>query len=32
MTLRNLAVGVPTMLLCLIVQIVVVFWCVRCWR
>ena len=29
MTLRNLAVGVPVMLLCLIVQVVVVFWCVR---
>ena len=29
MTLRNLVVGVPTMLLCLIVQVVVVFWCVR---
>ena len=29
MTLRNFAVGVPTMLLCLIVQVVVVFWCVR---
>ena len=29
MTLRNFVVGVPTMLLCLIVQVVVVFWCVR---
>jgi ion channel len=29
MTLRNFAVGVPAMLLCLIVQVVVVFWCVR---
>jgi len=29
MTLRNFLVGVPTMLLCLIVQVVVVFWCVR---
>ena len=29
MTLRNFAAGVPTMLLCLIVQVVVVFWCVR---
>jgi Ion channel len=29
MTLRNLVVGVPAMLLCLIVQVVVVFWCVR---
>jgi hypothetical protein len=29
MTLRNFLVGVPTMLLCLIVQVAVVFWCVR---
>jgi hypothetical protein len=29
MTLRNFAAGVPTMLVCLVVQIVVVFWCVR---
>ena len=29
MTLRNFAAGMPTMLLCLIVQVVVVFWCVR---
>jgi hypothetical protein len=29
MTLRNFVVGVPTMVLCLIVQVVVVFWCVR---
>ena len=29
MTLRNFVVGVPTMLLCLIVQVAVVFWCVR---
>jgi len=29
MTLRNLIVGVPAMLICLIVQVVVVFWCVR---
>ena len=29
MTLRNLVVGVPAMLLCLIVQVAVVFWCVR---
>ena len=29
MTRRNFLVGVPTMLLCLIVQVVVVFWCVR---
>ena len=29
MTLRNFAAGVPAMLLCLIVQVVVVFWCVR---
>ena len=29
MTLRNFLVGMPTMLLCLIVQVVVVFWCVR---
>ena len=29
MTLRNFVVGVPTMLLCLVVQVVVVFWCVR---
>ena len=29
MTLRNLVVGVPTMLVCLIVQVAIVFWCVR---
>jgi hypothetical protein len=29
MTLRNLAVGVPAMVICLIVQVAVVFWCVR---
>jgi hypothetical protein len=29
MTLRNFLVGVPAMLLCLLVQIAVVFWCVR---
>ncbi len=29
MTLRNFVVGVPVMLLCLIVQVGVVFWCVR---
>ena len=29
MTLRNFLVGVPAMLLCLIVQVAVVFWCVR---
>ena len=29
MTLKNLLVGVPTMLVCLVVQIAVVFWCVR---
>ena len=29
MTLRNLLVGVPAMLLCLVVQVAVVFWCVR---
>ena len=29
MTRRNLVVGVPTMLVCLIVQVAVVFWCVR---
>ena len=29
MTLRNFAVGVPAMLLCLVVQIAFVFWCVR---
>ena len=29
MTLRNFFVGVPVMLLCLVVQVVVVFWCVR---
>ena len=29
MTLRNLVVGVPTMVICLIVQVAVVFWCVR---
>lgn len=29
MTLRNFLVGVPAMLLCLVVQIAVVFWCVR---
>ncbi|HJW68558.1 MAG TPA: ion channel [Candidatus Binatia bacterium] len=29
MTLRNLVVGVPAMLLCLMVQVAVVFWCVR---
>ena len=29
MTLRNLVVGVPAMLICLNVQVAVVFWCVR---
>jgi Ion channel len=29
MTLRNFLVGVPVMLLCLVVQVAVVFWCVR---
>jgi hypothetical protein len=29
MTLTNFVVGVPAMLLCLIVQVAVVFWCVR---
>ena len=29
MTLRNFVVGVPAMLLCLVVQVAVVFWCVR---
>ena len=29
MTLKNFFVGVPVMLLCLVVQVVVVFWCVR---
>lgn len=29
MTLKNFLVGVPVMLLCLVVQIAVVFWCVR---
>lgn len=29
MTLKNFLVGVPLMLLCLIVQVAVVFWCVR---
>ena len=29
MTLRNFAAGVPVMLICLIAQVVVVFWCVR---
>ena len=29
MTLRNFAVGVPAMVVCLIVQVAVVFWCVR---
>ena len=29
MTLKNLLVGVPAMLVCLIVQVTVVFWCVR---
>ena len=29
MTLRNFLVGVPAMLICLFVQIAVVFWCVR---
>ena len=29
MTLKNFLVGVPVMLLCLIVQVVVVFWCIR---
>jgi hypothetical protein len=29
MTLRNLVVGVPAMLLCLVVQVAIVFWCVR---
>ena len=29
MTLRNLVVGIPTMMLCLIIQVAIVFWCVR---
>jgi hypothetical protein len=29
MTLKNFVVGVPVMLLCLVVQVAVVFWCVR---
>ena len=29
MTLTNFLVGTPVMLLCLVVQIAVVFWCVR---
>jgi hypothetical protein len=29
MTLQNFLVGIPAMLLCLVVQIAVVFWCVR---
>ena len=29
MTLRNLVVGVPAMLLCLVIQVAIVFWCVR---
>ena len=29
MTLKNFVFGVPVMLLCLIVQVAVVFWCVR---
>jgi hypothetical protein len=29
MTLRNFVAGVPVMLLCLVVQVAVVFWCVR---
>jgi hypothetical protein len=29
MTLSNFLVGVPVMLLCLVVQVAVVFWCVR---
>jgi hypothetical protein len=29
MTLKNLLVGVPAMLICLVVQVAVVFWCVR---
>lgn len=29
MTLRNFLAGVPVMLLCLVVQVAVVFWCVR---
>jgi hypothetical protein len=29
MTLTNFLVGVPAMLLCLVMQVVVVFWCVR---
>jgi Ion channel len=29
MTLRNFLVGVPVMMLCLVVQVAVVFWCVR---
>ena len=29
MTLKNFLAGVPVMLLCLVVQIAVVFWCVR---
>ena len=29
MTLRNFLVGVPVMLICLVVQVAVVFWCVR---
>jgi hypothetical protein len=29
MTLRNFLAGVPVMLLCLVLQVAVVFWCVR---
>ena len=29
MTFRNFLVGIPVMLLCLVVQVAVVFWCVR---
>jgi hypothetical protein len=29
MTLMNFLVGVPTMVLCLVLQVAVVFWCVR---
>jgi hypothetical protein len=29
MTLKNVVVGMPVMLLCLIIQVAVVFWCVR---
>ena len=29
MTLKNFLVGLPVMLLCLVVQVAVVFWCVR---